>query len=91
MSFNSDEFAAGLSTFGRNGGMIDLSASDFTVPSTVKAVVACSAGNVVYRARKESSRTITITGISPCQPLPHIPGTIFKAGTTATLCTVEEA
>lgn len=91
MSFNRDEKAATLITLGRGGGMIDYSGGDVTLGVEVKAVVVCSAGDVVYYpAARLSGTAITLTGMTAGQVLPHIPGKIVQTGTTATLATVED-
>jgi hypothetical protein len=77
-------------SFGLKGGMINLGAGDATLPSTVKAVLVCTAGNVVYKPVNSISNTITLTGIGAGYVLPHIPGVIVQSGTTATLATIED-
>lgn len=87
---NITEHAPGLGTLGKKGSMISLASGDATLPTSVKAVVVCDGGNVVYRPRSEASNQITMTGLSVGQFLPHIPGVILQTGTTATLCSVED-
>lgn len=79
--------AGGAAAFGLGGGApIDLSASDFTVLNTVKAIVVVAAGNVVCTPVGGSS--ITITGAPVGMLLPWHCSTITKVGTTASLATV---
>jgi len=87
---NTNEFSATLSTFGRKGGTVSYTSGTATLADSVKAVVLCTDGNVVYAPRGDPANTITMTGLSAGYVLPHIPGTITEAGTTATLCTVED-
>lgn len=87
---NVNEFSAGLSTLGRKGGVVSYSTGSATMGSSVKAVVLCTAGNVVYTPKDSPSATITMTALPAGYVLPHIPGTITEAGTTATLATVED-
>lgn len=86
---NTNEFAAGLSTLGRKGSTITYSGGTATLTNSVKAVVLCTSGDVVYTPKGEAS-AITMTGLSAGYVLPHIPGSITQSGTTATLCTVED-
>ncbi|MCM2472147.1 hypothetical protein HGO38_01480 [Rhizobium sp. CG5] len=87
---NFDEFTGTLQSLGRKGSMINYSGGDVALAASVKAVVVCDGGNVVYRPRLEASAQITMTGLSVGQFLPHVPGTIIQSGTTAVLCTVED-
>lgn len=86
---NTNEYAAGLSTFGRKGQTIVYASGAAVLGDSVKAVVLCTAGNVVYKPKGEAV-AITMTGLSAGYVLPHIPGEITEAGTTATLATVED-
>lgn len=84
------EYQPTAASLGKKGSMIDLSEGNVTLPTSVKAVVVCDGGNVVYRPLSEASNQITMTGLTVGQFLPHIPGVILQSGTTATLCTVED-
>lgn len=90
MSYDSSNFNPGPNTKGRLGSMIDYSAGDVTLTSSVKAVVVVATGNVVYTPVDAPSNQITITGAPVGLLLPHIPGTIVKTGSTASLATVED-
>ena len=87
---NTNDFSAGLSTFGRKGSTISYSAGTAVLGNSVKAVVVCAAGNVVYTPKGDLGNTITMTDLPAGYVLPHIPGTITQAGTTATLATIED-
>lgn len=87
---NMDEFSAGLDTLGRSGRVVTYSSGTATLANNVKAVVLCTSGDVVYTPRQSPANTITMTGLSAGYVLPHIPGTITQAGTTATLATIED-
>lgn len=91
MTFDINNFAPSPISIGNMGTMIDYSGGDVTLDSVrIKAVCVCSAGDVVYRPRGETSGSITVTFAAGGSPLFHVPGIIFQTGTTATLCTVED-
>ena len=90
MGFNRDEYGAGLMTFGRKGGAIDVSSSDAELNKSVKAVVVTAEGTVSYRPCGETEGTIDFGSLPVGYVMPHIPGVIFASGTTAELATVED-
>lgn len=91
MAYDREQFAPAPSNLGKLGGMIDYSGGDITLGTTVKAVVVCAAGNVVYYpAGRLTGTAITMTDMAAGTALPHVPGKIVSSGTTATLCTVED-
>ena len=90
MGFNRDEYGAGLMTFGRKGGAIDVSSSDAELGESVKAVVVTAEGTVSYRPCGEADGTIDFGSLPVGYVLPHIPGVIFTSGTTAELATVDD-
>jgi hypothetical protein len=87
MPYDRNAAGAGPLTLGVDGATIDLSATDFAVPDTVKAIVVVAAGNVVCRPLKAGA-DITLTGLPAGYVLPWHCTKVSKAGTTAALATV---
>jgi hypothetical protein len=90
MAYDNTAYAANPLARGLKGQTIDYSVSDVTLPASVKGVMVCAAGNVVYRPAGETSGSITITGAQVGLILPQVPGLIIKTGSTAVLCTIED-
>jgi hypothetical protein len=87
MAYDRSTAGGGPSSFGFGGDTISLASTDYTVPSTVKAIVVVATGNVVCRA-VNGAADITITGAPVGFILPWHCLTIVKTGTTATLATI---
>lgn len=90
MGYDNTTFAGNPLTRGLKGHTIDYSGGDVTLGITVKGVMVCAAGNVVYRPAGETSGSITITSAPVGLILPQVPGLIVKIGSTAALCTIED-
>jgi hypothetical protein len=87
MSYDRKVAGSGPTSFGFDGAAIDLSATDFTVPDSVKAIVVTAAGNVVCRPLKAAA-DVTLAGLPAGYVLPWHCTRITRSGTTATLATV---
>jgi len=92
MPMNRDQHAATLSSYGRNGSVVDLSSTDATLGATVKGVVVTSiagGANLVIRP-KDGSSDITFTGVVVGFVPPYVPGIVRRTGTTCSLATIED-
>lgn len=87
MTYDRTLAGSGPATYGFDGATISLAATDYTVPSTVKAIVVVATGNVVCRP-VDAGADITITDAPVGMLLPWHCTKITKTGTTATLATV---
>lgn len=87
MSYDRNEFTSGATTFGFSGATISLGSGDVTLGDTVKGVVVCSTGNVVFRP-VGAGADITMTALPAGYIIPYHIVTVRQSGTTATLATI---
>lgn len=87
MPYDRNEFTSGADVFGFAGATISTAGGDVTIGDTVKGVVVCAAGNVVFRP-VGAGADITMTNLPAGYILPYHVVTIRQSGTTATLATI---
>lgn len=87
MSFNRELLDEDAFQYGKDGAVIDLGSSDYTVPSNCKGIIVVATGDVVCRPQRASA-DITITGAPVGLILPWHCIKIEQTGTTATLATI---
>jgi hypothetical protein len=87
MPYDRNEFTSGATTLGFSGATISLAGGDFSVNDTVKAIVVCATGNVVFRP-VGSGADITMSSLPAGYIIPYHCSVIRQTGTTATLATV---
>lgn len=87
MAYDRNDFTSGADTFGFSGATISVAGGDVTIGDTVKGIVVCATGNVVFRPVGSGS-DITMTGLPAGYIIPYHIVTIRQTGTTATLATI---
>jgi hypothetical protein len=87
MPYNRQDFTSGADTFGFSGATISLAGGDVNINDTVKAIVVCATGNVVFRP-VGSGADITMSSLPAGYIIPYHCSVIRQTGTTATLATI---